>query len=59
MESVRLANDLADEPHEIALIVRDCADGRADEVTTREWIERVKASVRSCQKLLETVDLRG
>lgn len=56
MEAVRVANELADEPHEIALIVKDCADGIPDEETTRQWIDRVKESVRSGQELLKTVN---
>jgi len=56
MESVRKANELADEPHEIALIVKDCADGTQDEDITQQWIDRVKESVRSAQELLKTVN---
>jgi len=56
MEAVRVANELADEPHEIALIVKDCADGTPDEEITRNWIDRVKESVRSAQELLKTVN---
>jgi len=56
MESVRKANELADEPKEIALIIKDCADGTPDEETTRQWIDRVKESVRSAQELLKTVN---
>jgi len=59
MESVREANELADEPKEIALIVKDCADGNPDEEITQQWIDRVKESVRTCQKLLETVGSKG
>jgi len=55
MEDVRLTNEQADEPHEIAALVKDCADGSADEDITRKWIERVKASVRSGLELLETI----
>ena len=58
MESVREANELADEPHEIALIVKDCADGKADEEITKDWIDRVKASVRTGQELLEAVGVK-
>ncbi len=58
MESVREANELADEPHEIALIVKDCADGKADEEITKDWIGRVKASVRTCRELLEAVGVK-
>ena len=58
MEAVRVANELADEPHEIALIVKDCADGTPDEETTRQWIDRVKESVRSCRELLEAVGVK-
>ena len=56
MEAVRVANELADEPHEIALIVKDCADGSPDEEITRQLIDRVKESVRSAQELLKTVN---
>jgi len=56
MESVRKANELADEPHEIVLIVKDCADGTQDEDITQQWIDRVKESVRSAQELLKTVN---
>jgi len=56
MESVRKANELADEPHEIALIVKDCADGTPDEEITQQWIDRVKESVRTAQELLKTVN---
>ena len=56
MESVREANELADEPQEIALIIKDCADGTPDEEITRNWIDRVKESVRSAQELLKTVN---
>ena len=56
MEAVRVANELADEPHEIALIVKDCADGTPDEDITRNWIDRVKESVRTAQELLKTVN---
>ena len=56
MESVREANELADEPQEIALIVKDCADGKADEDITRDWIDRVRESVRSAQELLKAAN---
>ncbi|MEA4872447.1 MAG: hypothetical protein VB076_06520 [Synergistaceae bacterium] len=56
MGAVRVANELADEPHEIALIVKDCADGTPDEDITQQWIDRVKKSVRSAQELLKTVN---
>lgn len=55
MESVREANELANEPKEITVIVKDCADGKLDEDITRDWIDRVKESVRACRELLETV----
>ena len=58
MESVRKVNELADEPHEIALIVKDCADGKADEDITKDWIGRVRASVRSCRELLDAVGVK-
>lgn len=57
MEALRNTNELADEPYEIAAIIKDCASGRADENFTQQWIDRVRESVRSCQELLETVDL--
>jgi len=53
-----VANELADEPQEIALIVKDCADGTPDEDITRNWIDRVKESVRSCRELLEAVGVK-
>ena len=56
MESVREANELADEPQEIALIIKDCADGKADDDITRDWIDRVRESVRTVQELLKTVN---
>ncbi len=59
MESVRKANELADEPQEIAVTVKDCADGTPDEDITQQWINRVKESARTCQKLLETVGSKG
>ncbi len=58
MEAVRVANELADEPHEIALIVKDCADGTPDEDITRNWIDRVKESVRTCRELLAAVGVK-
>ena len=58
MESVREANELADEPQEIALIIKDCADGKADEDITRDWIDRVRESVRTCRELLEAVGVK-
>ncbi|MDD2285735.1 MAG: hypothetical protein PHQ11_10100 [Paludibacter sp.] len=56
MEAVRVANELADEPHEIALIVKDFADGTPDEDITQQWIDRVKESVRTAKELLKTVN---
>jgi len=58
MESVREANELADEPHEIALIIKDCADGKADEDITKDWIDRVKTNVKTCRELLEAVGVK-
>ncbi|MEA4871881.1 MAG: hypothetical protein VB076_03605 [Synergistaceae bacterium] len=58
MEAVRVANELADEPHEIALIVKDCADGTPDEDITQQWINRVRESVRTCRELLEAVGVK-
>ena len=58
MESVRKANELADEPQEIAVIVKDCADGGADEDITQQWIDRVKESVISGLELLEAVGVK-
>ena len=58
MESVREANELADEPQEIALIIKDCADGTPDEETTRQWIDRVKTNVKTCRELLEAVGVK-
>ena len=58
MESVREANELADEPHEIALIIKDCADGKADDDTTKDWIDRVKTNVKTCRELLEAVGVK-
>lgn len=55
MESVLKANELVDEPKDIAVIVKDCADGNPDEDITQQGIDRVKESVRTCQKLLEAV----
>ena len=57
MESVRKANELADEPQEIAVIVKDCADGGADEDITQQWIDRVKESVVSGRALLKTANI--
>jgi len=57
MESVRKANELADEPKEIALIVKDCADGNPDEDITQQWIDRVKESVISGRALLKTANI--
>ena len=53
-----MANELADEPHEIALIVKDCADGKADEDITKDWIDRVKTNVKTCRELLEAVGVK-
>jgi len=58
MESVRKANELADEPKEIAVIVKDCADGKTDEDITQQWIDRVKESVISGLELLEAVGVK-
>ena len=58
MESVQEANELADEPHEIALIIKDCTDGKADKDITRDWIDRVKESVRTCRELLAAVGVK-
>jgi len=55
MEAVRVANELADDPHEITVIIKDCADGKLEEDITRDWIDRVKESVRTCRELLEMV----
>lgn len=56
MESVRKANELADEPKKIALIVKDCANSTPDEEITQQWIDRGKESVRSAQELLKTAN---
>jgi len=58
MESVRETNELADEPQEIALIIKDCADGKADEDITKDWIDRVKTNVKTCRELLEAVGVK-
>ena len=58
MGAVRVANELADELHEIALIVKDCAYGTPDEEITQQWIDRVKKSVRTCRELLEAVGVK-
>jgi len=57
MESVRKANELADEPKEIAVIVKNCADGNPDEDITQQWIDRVKEGVISGRVLLKTANI--
>lgn len=55
MEDVRLTNEQADEPHEIAALIKDCADGSADEDITRKWLDKIEAAVNSGQELLAAV----
>ena len=54
MEDIRIANELADEPKEIQALVKDWADGNPDEENTQHWIDKIKATLRSCQDFLET-----
>ena len=55
MEDVRTANEQADEPHEIEALVKDWADGSADEDITQKWLDKIEAAVNSGQELLAAV----
>ena len=55
LENVRLANERADEPHEIEALVKDCVDGSADENITQKWLDTIEAAVNSGQELLAAV----
>lgn len=53
METVRETNELTDEPQEISLIIKDCADGSIDEDHAQKWLEKVKESIVVCKELLK------